>query len=460
MSNIQLEEKQQTTTLNQLLQTVKTGFSKANSSESLLVPELKLQLQGIRDYAENWAQELEIPTRRDEEWRFTDLSPLLQYNFETANSVTLDEQAITSLSILEAEQSRLVFVNGFYTPDLSSTAALPDGVFVGNLAHLPEKLREKIPHYLAKQQGNQEVFTTLNTAGLTDVAVIWVSKNQVIETPIHLLFISTLGNTPSMSQLRGLVVAETGSSVSLIEHYATLEFFACSDQVKGHPYFSNSVTEIWLEENAEVKHTRLQRDASSAFHIGRTAVSQSRNSRYTCNAISLGAKISRHNLDVYQTGEGTETYLNGLTLIGNEQLADTHSSMMLNHPHGTVAQVHKCIIDDKARAVFNGKVFVPQAAQFANASQLNRNLLLSSKGRVDTKPQLEIVADNVKCSHGATVSQLEEDEVFYLRSRGLSEQASRHLLIDGFAAEILSHLPSESLQKNLSRCVSCRTDLV
>lgn len=459
MSNIQLEQKRQGTYLNQLLQSVKNKVTQGISQDALGV-EFASHLQDIRDRAEHWAEELEIPTRRDEDWRFTDLSALLQYNFETAKPVKVDEPAIASLIVPEAEQSRLVFVNGIYTPELSSTSALPDGVFVGNLAQLPEKFRDKISNYLAKQQGNQEVFTTLNTVGLTDIALIWVSKNQVIETPIHLLFISSLDKTPVTSQVRGLVIAEVGSSVSFIEHYATLEFFACSDQVKGQPYFINSVTEIWVEENAEVTHTRLQRDAGSAFHIGRTAVSQARNSRYTCNAINLGAKISRHNLDVYQTGEATETNLNGLTLIGGEQLADTHSTMMLNHPHGTVAQVQKCIIDDQARSVFNGKVFVPQAAQFTNASQLNRNLLLSSKGRVDTKPQLEIVADNVKCSHGATVSQLEEDEVFYLQSRGLSAQASRHLLIDGFATEILARLPSESLQKNLSRCVSCRTDFI
>lgn len=261
-----------------------------------------------------------------------------------------------------------------------------------------------------------------------------------------------------VNQPRALIVAETGSSITFIEHYATADIFGCSDQVKVQPYFTNAVTEIYLEENAQVNHTRLQRGSGSAFHIGKNAVFQARNSRYTCHAISLGAKLSRHNLEVYQRGEGTETTLNGLTLIGSQQLADTHSSMMLNHQHGTFNQVHKCIIDDKAHGIFNGKVFVPQTAQFTNANQLSRNLLLSSKGRIDTKPQLEIVADNVKCSHGATVSQLEADEVFYLRSRGLSEQMSRHLLIDAFAAEILGKLPSETLTQVLSRCVSCRTD--
>ena len=200
----------------------------------------------------------------------------------------------------------------------------------------------------------------------------------------------------------------------------------------------------------------MQRDAGAAFHIGKTAIAQAKNSRYTCNAIHLGGRLSRHNLEVFQMGEGTETNLYGLAFIGNEQVADTHSAIILNHPHGVTDQVYKCIVDDRSHSVFDGKVYVAQAAQLTNASQLNRNLLLSSGGRVDTKPQLEIIADNVKCSHGATVSQLDDDQVFYLQSRGLNQEASRNLLIDAFAAEILNKLPLASLQHILKQCVACK----
>jgi Fe-S cluster assembly protein SufD len=231
----------------------------------------------------------------------------------------------------------------------------------------------------------------------------------------------------------------------------------CPDIPVNRPYFTNQVTEIWVEDNAEVIHTRNQREAGEAFHIGKTAIAQARNSRYTCNAITLGAKLSRHNLEVFQTGEGTETTLNGLIIIGREQLADTHSAIALNHPNGISNQLHKCIIDDRGHAVFNGKIFVPQAAQFTNAGQLNRNLLLSPKARVDTKPQLEITADQVKCAHGATVSQLDPDEIFYLQSRGINAVNARELLLDAFAAEILNRIPVPSLHQKLSRCVSCRT---
>src|SRR4028118_1843175 len=405
-------------------------------------PEIAGLLKELRDRASLWVNKLTIPTKRDEEWRFTDLSPLLQVNFQTPDKFDLPQLAAAEFALPEAPV-RLVFVNGVYAPNLSAVADLPEGLIVGNLAQLPTTHRTKVGKYLAQQQGAAtEVFTALNTAGLTDVAVVWVARNQQIETPIHLVFVSTTASTPTVSQPRCLVVAQAGSQLTLIEDYKA---------AGAGVYFTNAVTEIVLEENAQVNHTRVLQEGGEAFHIGKSAIAQSRNSRYTCNAITMGAKLSRHNLEVFQTGEGTETTLNGLTLIGGEQLADTHSAIALNHPNGITNQLHKCIVDDRAHGVFNGKVLVPRAAQLTNAAQLNRNLLLSPKARVDTKPQLEITADNVKCSHGATVGQLEADEVFYLQSRGLNQSDARKLLIDAFAAEILNQLPVASLSQQLSK---------
>ena len=442
----QVQEKPEVSYLQQLL----------NLAGSQTVDAQNSHLQKLRDRATTELQEKAIPTSKDEDWRFTDLSGLLQVNFEAAKPVKLELKDISPLTLPEAERGRLVFVDGEYAPQLS-TVSEETGIFAGNLGNLPASLSEKLDRYLDKQPGNSEVFTALNTAALKDVAIIWVAKNKVVETPLHLLFISTADDTPRMSQPRALVVAETGSAVNFIEHYASLE--DCAGFSSHHPYFVNTVTEIWVEENAEVKHTRVQRDAPKAFHIGRSAISQARNSRYTLNTISLGAKLSRHNLDIDQTGEGTETTLNGLTLVGEEQLADTHSATFFNHQHGIYNQLHKGILDDRARGVFNGRVVVSQAAQLTNANQLSQNLLLSSQARINTKPQLEIVADDVKCSHGATVSQLEEDEIFYLRSRGLDDSTSRYLLIDAFAAEILQKLPLDSLRQTLTRCVACRTEM-
>ncbi len=425
-------------------------------SLQILDPELVAWVQEVRDRAASWARQYTMPTTRDEEWRFTDLSSLRQVNFRVVNGDAASSLSdnIAPLTLPEATQSRLVFVNGVYAPEASAVADLPEGLVVSNLAGLPITYRSRVRDYLAAAEGIQEVFTALNTAGLTDVAVVWVPKNLLVETPIHLLFISAGGETPTISQPRCLVVAESGSQLTLIEEYTNRRDAEIAQQEGQAVYFTNAVTEIWLEENAQVSHTRVERESVEAFHIGKSAIAQARDSRYTCNAITLGAKLSRHNLEIFQMGEQTETTLNGLTMIADRQLADTHSAINLNYPHSTSRQLHKCIVADRAHAVFNGKVFVPKPAQLTDAGQLNRNLLLSPKARVDTKPQLEIIADNVKCSHGATVSQLEEEEVFYLQSRGLDETDARNLLINAFAAEIINQLPLASLRETLSKAVS------
>jgi Fe-S cluster assembly protein SufD len=401
-------------------------------------------LKQLRDGAAKWVRHSVIPNTREEEWRFTDLSSLKQVDFKLG---MFQETSLES-DILPEVSQRLVFVNGVYSPDLSNTENLPSGLIVGNLDVLSSEI---VGEYLAQAEGAKEVFTALNTAALNDVAVVWVGKNVVLEKPIHLLFISVSGESATISQPRVLVVAESNSQVTLIEEYIA------SSQNEG-VYFTNSVTEIWVNENAQVSHNRIAREGAAAFHVGKTAVTQARYSRYSCNAVTVGGKISRHNLEILQTGEQTETTLNGLTVIADNQLADTHSALSLNHPHGVSKQLHKCIIGDRAHGIFNGKIFVPKLAQLTNASQLNRNLLLSSKSRIDTKPQLEITADNVKCAHGATVSQLEDDQIFYLQSRGIDENNARKLLVNGFAMEVINFIPVASLRESLLRTVTSLTN--
>lgn len=416
--------------------------------------EVDAWLQELHERAALWVRKSVLPTNRDEEWRFTDLSSLRQIQFNVELSYATSLQADTLL-LPEAANSRLVFLNGVYSPQLSAVADLPDGVVVSNLADLPVASRQRVQEYLAQTEGAHEVFTALNTSGLKDVAVVWVAKNVVVETPIHLVFVAA-GESPSISLPRCLVVAETGSSVTLVEEFTNRRGAESAEKV----YFTNAVTEIWVEENAQVSHTRLELEGAEAFHIGKTAVSQARDSRYTCHAVTFGGKLSRHNLEILQTGEQTETTLNGLTMIGGNQLGDTHSAIALNYPYSTSRQLHKCIVGDRAHGVFNGKVFVPKPAQLTDAAQLNRNLLLSPKARVDTKPQLEITADNVKCAHGATVSQLEDDEIFYLQSRGIDENDARNLLINAFAAEIINQIPVPSLRERLTQTVNSYQSII
>lgn len=412
-------------------------------------------LQTIRDRATATVQELAIPSTREEDWRFTDLAGLLKVNFQAVDqSPALSFAEIQPFLLPEAINSRLVFVNGVYDPALSCVDDLPDGVVVCNLMTIaalmdgPEaEMVDTLPGYLAGFKGSEEVFTALNTASMIDSAIVWIPNEQEVETPIQILYVATATQT-TIAHPRCLVVVESDSQLTLIEDFVSLHEGV---------YLTNSVTEILVDNNAQVNHTRVQRDSTDAFHIGKTVVSQARDSRYTCNAIGLGAKLSRHNLEVHQNGEQTETTLNGLTMLAGEQLGDTHSSIAFTRPHATSSQLHKCIVDDRARAVFNGKILVPKPAQLTNAAQLSRTLLLSPKARVDTKPQLEITADNVKCAHGATVSQLEDDEVFYLQSRGINQDEARKLLVYAFAHEVINRVPVESLRQMLSREVAVET---
>jgi Fe-S cluster assembly protein SufD len=397
-------------------------------------------------------RELAIPHAREEDWRFTDLSGLVQTSLCHPYPHCLLPTRADLLPILLADvPHRLVLVNGIYAPELSSLDRLPPGMTVGNASDLGQSAR-----HLGQLPGSEEVFTTLNTAGFEDVAVISLPQGMTLDEPLHVIFVSTSGTQPSFSQPRCLVVAEARSRLTLVEDYITIGDGCMYGSANG-VYFTNAVTEIWLGEEAHLHHSRIQRDSSGSFHIGKTAVHQGRQSHYTNVSLLLGAKLCRHNLDIYHQGEGLETVLQGLALVTGEQVADTHSSILYKYPHCTSEQLYKAIVDGRGRSIFNGRVCVPQAAQWTNAAQLNRNLLLSSKARVDTKPQLEIVADNVKCSHGATVSQLEEDEIFYLQSRGIDRHSARDLLLDAFAREIINKIPVPSLRDTLSRCVACRT---
>ncbi|MEB3227932.1 MAG: Fe-S cluster assembly protein SufD [Synechocystis sp.] len=400
--------------------------------------------------------ELRLPNKRDEEWQFTDLSDFKQIAFTAAPPPQLDRQRAETFFLSEAVQSRLVFVNGVFAENLSDVGALPNRVICDHWVNLSLTQQETLATYWEQQSDQQDVFAALNTSGLQDVAVVWIPADVTVDVPIHCLFLSVVDPTPALIQPRLLVVAEANSRLTLVESYGAIAS-NCTDRPQQQPYCNNTVSEIYVGDNAHVTHVRNQRDSGDSFHFATTAIAQGRDSYYRLFDINLGAKLSRHTLSMIQCGEHTETHFFALTNLVGRQTSDTHSSIDLRYPHGTTNQLHKCIVDDYAQAIFSGKVLVPQAAQLTYACQLNRNLVLSSKARINTKPELQITADNVKCSHGATISQLEADEVFYLRSRGLNDYDARHLLIDAFAGEILDQIPLASLQHRLRQCIACRT---
>ncbi len=398
----------------------------------------------LRAHAVERVGALTVPSTRDEDWRFTDISPLTKLTFQPAQPAqTLAPAALERWTIGEAA-ARLVFVDGIYAPQHSfNHARLTVENFAAGLDRHKAAAQAQLGRHAAFESN---AFAALNTAFLHDGALILVPRGLAVAAPVHLLFIATRKHAANYP--RCLVVAESGSALTLVEDYVALQDEA---------YFTNAVTEIALAGDAQLHHVKVQREGAEAFHIANCAVSLAQSSRYHSVSIALGSRISRHNLGVRLAAEGAECSIDGLALIGGKQLADTHTLIDHAQPQCSSRQLHKCIVDGTAHAVFNGNIMVRAGAQRTDSSQSSRNLLLSAKARVDTKPQLEIFADDVKCAHGATVGQLDLDEVFYLKSRGLSDTAARNLLTYAFGAEIIERIPVASLRDRLEQAVMERT---
>lgn len=404
-------------------------------------------LNALRANALDRAGALTVPSTREEDWRFTDLSPLTRHAFQPARDAPPIAPATLAQWTIPEAAARLVFIDGVHAPEHSFNHA---GFTVETLATAPGRHPAAVQAHLGRHAGfEHDAFTALNTAFLHDGALIVAPPGMTAAAPVHLLFVATREH--AASHPRCLVVAEPHSALTLIEDYVSLQDGAC---------FTNAVTEVVLAGEARVHHVRVQRESAGAFHIANGAVSLGRGSRYHAVSIALGARISRHNLRVRLAAEGAECAIDGLALIGGKQLADTHTLIDHALPHGTSRQLHKCIVDGSARAVFNGNIIVRAGAQRTDSSQSSRNLLLSGSARVDTKPQLEIFADDVKCAHGATVGQLDPDAIFYLNSRGLSDAAARSLLTYAFGAEVIARIPVASLRSQLEQAVLERTSAV
>ena len=386
--------------------------------------------------------ELGFPTRNHEEWKYTNVDPIVNSSFQFIVP-SADPISLQKLEIGNPEWHRLVLVNGIFSKELSSLSQLPSGVKVESLAFAIKSDSIIVEQYLAKiADYRKDAFTALNTAFISDGAFIFIPKNVSVDKPIHLLFVSHSKEGGIISQPRNLIVLGENAQAKVVESYVSLE---------DHNYFTNSVTEVVLTAGANLDYYKDQKESINAFHIGSLAVHQEKDSRFYSTSIALGAKLSRNNLSMDLDAQGVECDLKGIYFVTGTQHVDNHLFVDHKKPNGTSRQHYKGILDGHATGAFSGKIIIQKDAQKTDAEQTNKNLLLSEFAKVDTKPQLEIFADDVKATHGAAIGQLDEDEVFYLKSRGMSEQNARALLTFGFASELVEKIKLDPIRWELDR---------
>ena len=395
----------------------------------------------LRDRAEARLAAQELPRTRDEDWKYLDLKALAGSGFVPAQRVEVD---IQDFILPEAKGTRLVFVNGRFDPHHSSVIGLPAGVRFMHLQQCSELACALGTLTLPEQS---DFFANLNSARFEEGALVLVPKGVQVGTVLHVVFLTKAEpGRPVFTLPRLLVVLEGGAELTLVEEHAG----------EGR-YLSAPVVEVLVHAGARLRHERIQRESAEAFHLASLDARVERGGRYESRTVTLGAILSRQTPRVLLAEEEAELQLDGLALLGGAQIADTHSFIDHAQPRCSSRQLHKCIADGSGRAVFNGRIMVRPGAQQTDAQQQSRNLILAESARVDTKPQLEIFADDVKCAHGAAIGQLDPEEVFYLQSRGLSPQLARNLLTYGFASDLLGRLAVPSLRRQLRQAVLART---
>tara|TARA_A100001015_G_scaffold316604_1_gene431351 strand:+ start:948 stop:2240 length:1293 start_codon:yes stop_codon:yes gene_type:complete len=397
-------------------------------------------LDWVAPYAAKAAHALEslsFPTKKDEDWRFTPLKTLSKHAFQSVNgeAKSVTEEHVQKYRLPESKESTLVLVNGVIREDLSTFSLSTEAITVKKLQDMtPSELDEAGFQSLVPVE--RDYFSVLHTATLTSGYYLHVHKGAKVEAPIHVLNIQTGSATPYVSSFRLLIHVEQEAEATLIEEHVSLD-----DSV----YLTIPVMETFVQKKGRLNHLRIQRENKSCFHVSRPITSLEGTAEYHSYTISLGAHLFRNEPQIIQTGEEVDFTLDGLILIDGDQISDTHSVMDHRFSHGNSHQLHKVVVHGNAHSVFNGKIFVRQDAQIIDSFQENRNLLLSRDGIVYTKPQLEIFADDVQCSHGATIGDLDPDEVFYLQSRGMTEQKAKEVLTYAFALETIENIEVESV---------------
>ena len=406
-----------------------------------------LRKAGIARFAE-----LGFPTTKLEDWRFTNVAPLAKLPFIPAEGEAVDAAALAGFCFSDMEGSRLVFVDGVCSVELSQLEP-EEGVIVGSLANALNETPDLVqPHLGSYAHEETNAFEALNAALFTDGAFIHVPAGRIVEKPIRFLFVSTAAEEGAATNVRNLIVAGANSALTVIESHVALQDGA---------YFTNAINEFAIGENARVEHIKHQDESKHAFHIAALHAQLERSSNFTTHSIALGGRLSRHNLRTNLAGEGVVATLNGLYLTSGDQLADHH--MVVDHaqPHCESHEYFNGILGDNSRGVFHGRIHVHQVAQKTDAKQTNKNLLLSDNATANAKPQLEIYADDVKCTHGATIGQLDDEAIFYLRARGIGLAKARQMLMHAFAGEIIDRIACEPAREELDALIHDRleTDL-
>ena len=401
-----------------------------------------LRRAGIAHYTE-----FGLPTLQHEDWRFTNVAPIAKLPFkpvfEPMDGVPAD--ALQRFPFAQLPGAKLVFVNGHFAPNLSSAGNLPTGVKAGSVAAAlasDDALLEK--HLGRYAQTTDNAFIALNQAFFLDGGFVHVLAGKAVEEPIQFVYVSAAKEDGATFHPRNLVIAEANSQVTILESYVSLG---------GGSYFTNAVTELFAGDNARLEFVKFQDEAADAFHIAAFHGEFGRASNVSVHSFALGARLSRNNIRTKLAGEGLECILNGLYLTRGEQLEDHHMIVEHAQPHCASHEYFNGILDDKSKGVFHGRILVQQIAQKTNAKQTNKNLLLSDNATANTKPQLEIYADDVKCTHGATIGQLNDESIFYLRSRGIGPKTARQMLIHAFAGEIIERIQHEPAREALDKLV-------
>jgi Fe-S cluster assembly protein SufD len=377
---------------------------------------------------------LGFPSGREEAWRFTDVAPIAETAFRPAGA-TANPAQFAALAKGPLRECQVAFVDGRFAPAFTK---IPPGLEAGSLAG-----REDLPLGRLAAFADHP-FAALNTAFFQDGAFVRLPRGAALERPLHLLFLSSFHGEPYVTHPRILVAAEEGARATLV-----VSFLGPA----GGTYLTNAVTEVELADGAALDYVKVQRESRSAFHVETFAARQGRGAVLAHHSISLGARISRNDVSTVLAGEGAEVSLSGLYEVSGGQLSDHHTSIEHAAPHGTSRELYKGILDGRSRAVFDGRIAVRPGAQKTNAVQTNKNLLLSKEALVHTKPQLEIFANDVKCKHGATIGQLDQDMLFYMRSRGIGEAEARRLLVHAFASEIVDQVKVDDVRAQVGGCL-------